>query len=172
MPNTNMFIYNNHDIIMDVHKNTRLEIVSGDTPSDNIDTYEWYLNGIKLRESTKTIIIDAWKLQPGENTISLKVKNQCGNWSGLYSKTINILEEIKMEKTITILVDQPVVSTTIVMDFTGTNEVIVTDQLNRPIAGASLDLDGTPTGLTTGTDGKASILNVPYGTHTVKAVKV
>ena len=42
----------------------------------------------------------------------------------------------------------------------------------NPVSGATIDLDGTPTGLSTGIDGNVSIPNVPYGTHTIKATKV
>ena len=129
-----------------------------------ISKYEWSIDGVITDNTTDTLIIEDSSI----HEISLRIQNSCGSWSNI--KTINISGD-NMEKTITVVVDQPVVQAKIVLDFMGTVEVTVTDQLERPIDGASIYLDDTLTGLSTGTDGKVSIPNVPYGTHTVKAIK-
>lgn len=137
-----------------------------------ISSYEWGINNVIQNNNTDTLIVGAPVLLPGSSVIvSLRVKNSCGNWSSIYSQTINIKGE-KMEKTVNVVIDQPVVPVGIVLDYIGTADVTVTDQLNRPIEGASLDLDGTPTGLSTDANGKMSIPNIIYGTHTVKAIKI
>ncbi len=141
-------------------------------PNLIISSYEWSINNVIQNNNTDTLILDAPVLLPGSSVIvSLRVKNSCGNWSNIYSQTINIKGE-KMEKTVNVVIDQPVVPVGIVLDYIGTADVTVTDQLNRPIEGASLDLDGTPTGLSTDADGKMSMPNIPYGTHTIKAIKI
>ncbi len=134
-----------------------------------IVAYEWSIDGEIVDNATDTLIIDS-KLT-GAHEISLRIQNSCGS-SKVYSQTINIISGDKMEKTITVVVDQPIVQAKIVLDFIGTVEVTVTDQLEKPIEGVSIDLNDTPTGLTTGADGKVSIPNIPYGTHTVKAIKI
>jgi len=134
-----------------------------------IAKYEWSIDGVISGDNTDTLNINS--LSAGTHEISLRIQNSCGSWSKIYSETINIVSGDKMEKTITLVVDQPVMQAKIVLDYTGTVEVTVTDQLDKLIEGASINLDDAPTGLTTGTDGKVSIPNVPYGTHTIKGIK-
>ncbi len=142
--------------------------VNPGAPYLTISKYEWQVDGVLNSISSNVLTIDS--LSAGSHEILLRIQNSCGSWSNTYSKIINISGD-KMEKTITVVVDQPVMQAKIVLDFTATIEVTVADQLERPINGASINLDNTPTGLTTGADGKVSIPNVPYGTHTVKGIK-
>lgn len=136
-------------------------------PELTISTYEWSIDGIITDNNTDTIIID---LGAGSHEISLRIQNSCGSWSNKYSKIINITGDT-MEKIITVVVDQPVVQAKMALDFVGNIDLTVTDQLDRPVSGASITLDDAPTGLVTGLDGNVLITNVPYGTHTVKGIK-
>jgi len=139
-------------------------------PDLTISMYEWYIdNNIITDNITDTLIIDPNKLCIGSHEISLRIQNSCGSWSIKYNKIIKIGD--KMEKTITVVVDQPIVQVVIVLDFSGTIEATVTDQISHPIEGVSFNLDDVPTGLTSDQDGKVSIPNVPYGTHTLEAIK-
>jgi len=144
-------------------------------PNITIVTYEWKINNLVTLENLSSVTINTNDLNLGDNTISLRVLNSCGSWSEEISTIVNIINEeaIHMEKTVTVVVDEPIESITVVLDYVGTIEVTVTDGVN-PIAGANLELDGVSlasTGVSTGVDGKASIPNVPYGTHVVKVVK-
>lgn len=149
----------------------QLNVKATVTSGGPILTYDWKIDDILQPNNTDTLIIPPNTLSLGLHTIKFRGQNYCGNWSSELIENINIIEVTQMEKTVTVVVDQPVVQVAIALDYAGTAEVTVSNGV-APVAGASLDLDGTPTGLTTGADGKASILNVPYGTHTVKATKV
>lgn len=73
-----------------------------------------------------------------------------------------------MEKEISILVNKPVTDVTIVMDYTGTVNVTVTDPLNQPINNATVQIVALNLTATTDATGKATLPNVPYSTQTVK----
>ncbi len=143
--------------------------VNPGAPELTISKYEWGIDGIISGDNTDTLIINSLSAVPHE--ISLRIQNSCGSWSNIYRQIINNIIGDKMEKTITLVVDQPAVPAKIVLDFTGTVEITVTNQLDKPIEGVSINLDDTPTDLITGSDGKVSIPNVPYGTHTIKGIK-
>jgi len=141
-------------------------------PGITISIYEWKINNSIVLGNLNLITINTNNLSIGDNTISLRVKNSCGSWSEYITKTINITNEAtNMEKIVTVVVDQPVETVTIVMDYVGTIEIVVTNGVN-PVSGVTIDLNNVPTGLSTDIDGKVSIPNVPYGTHTLKVMKV
>jgi hypothetical protein len=73
-----------------------------------------------------------------------------------------------MIKEITVTVNQPTVNVTVVMDLTGTINVTVTDPLNQPIQGATVQIVALNLTATTDATGKASLANVLYSTQTVK----
>ena len=143
-----------------------------------ITTYEWKINNSIILENLSLVTINTNDLSLGDNTISLRVLNSCGSWSKYVTKTVNIINETipipdevtNMEKTITVVVDQPIETVTILMDYVGTIEITATNGVN-PVSGVTIDLNNVPTGLSTDIDGKVSIPNVPYGTHTLKAMK-
>ncbi len=145
----------------------KAENINPGAPELTIIKYEWSIDG-EIVDSTDTLIIDS--NLTGSHEVSLRIQNSCGSWSNKYNKIINISGET-MEKTITVVVDQPAVQAKMVIDFTGNIELTVTDQLDKPVSGAAINLDDIPTSLTTGSDGKVLIPNVPYGTHTVKGIK-
>ncbi len=142
-------------------------------PNITIKTYEWKINNSVTLENLNTVTIDTNDLSLGDNTISLRVLNSCGSWSENIIKTVNIINEvINMEKIINVTVDEPIETVSIVMDTVGKINITVTNTTGTPLSGATIDLDNISTGLTTDTDGKVSIVDVPYGTHTIKAVKI
>lgn len=152
--------------------NLKIQAIAESGRADlTILSYEWKINNIIQANNTDILMVDTSTLPIGDNTISTRTENSCGKWSDINIQIINIIEVNNMEKIETVIVNQPTVPVAIVLPYTGAAEVTVTDGIN-PVAGATLDLDGTPTGLSTGVDGKASIPNVPYGTHTVKAIKI
>lgn len=151
--------------------------VDSGSPDLTIQIYEWSINDIIQINNTNTLIINTntLKILPEINNVKLRVQNSapCNKWSDYVSKEITVINEVnKMEKIINIIVDEPIENVSIVMDTVGTVNVTVINTTGTPIYGATLDLDGISTGLTTDVDGKASILNVPYGTHTLKATKI
>lgn len=134
-----------------------------------ISKYEWSINNtILTNNETNILVINANTLPLGNNTISVRAQNDCGRWSELYSKTINIINSsipipnvIPMQKTITIDVNQPNMEVTVVMDYTATIKVTVTDPVGNPVTNATVYI-GTIT-TTTNTLGVATLTNVPYG---------
>jgi len=160
--------------------NKTLTLTASVIPQENITItkYEWKINDLFVLNNINPVTISTNDLKLGENTISLRVQNSCGSWSEYVTKIVNIINETipipdevtNMEKTITVVVDQPIETATIVMDYVGTIEIVVTDGVN-PVSGVTIDLNNVPTGLSTDIDGKVSIPNVPYGTHTLKAMK-
>lgn len=140
-------------------------------PGENETTSEinWYLNNIIIPTTPlqTNLTIDTTPLTTGEHKVSITAKNSCGNTSDEYSKIFYITEET-MIKEITVLVNQPIVNVTIVMDLTGTINVTVTDPLNRPVEGATVQIVALNMTATTDATGKAMLPNVPYSTQTVK----
>lgn len=155
-------------------KNKTLTLNSTVVPQPNItiSTYEWTINNSIVLDSASSTSINTNDLSLGDNTISLRVLNSCGSWSEPIIKTINIINEvINMEKIINVTVDEPLETVSIVMDTVGKIDITVKDTSGAVMPGVILELDGVPTGLSTDADGKSSILDVPYGTHTIKAIK-
>ncbi len=79
--------------------------VNPGAPELTISTHEWSINGLISDNNTDTLIIN---LGAEPHEISLRIQNSCGSWSDKYSKIINISGDT-MEKTITVVVDQPVI---------------------------------------------------------------
>lgn len=46
-----------------------------------IINYEWRINNVIQQNNTDTLIINTSNLLLGDNNVSLKIKNLCGNWS-------------------------------------------------------------------------------------------
>lgn len=155
-------------------KNKILTLNATSIPQTNITVsiYEWTINNSVVLLNLSSVTINTNDLNLGDNTISLRVKNSCGSWSEPVTKTINIINEVKMEKTVNIIVDESVETVSIVMDTVGRIDITVTNTAGNAISNATLDLDGTSTGLSTDANGKASIPDVPYGSHTIKVTKV
>ncbi len=152
------------------HKGNPINLQATIDPGANQTTQEikWYINGtiIPTTPLQQQITIDTTTLS-GEYKISITAKNACGNSSNEYYEIFFITEE-NMEKTITVLVNQPVVNVTVVMDYTGAINFTVTDPLNRPIEGAIIQDAALNMTATTDATGKASLTNVPYSTQTIK----
>ncbi len=152
------------------HKSTPINLQATVNPGTNETTSEinWYDNNILIPTTPlqQNITIDTTSLS-GEHKISITAKNSCGNTSDEYSKIFYIMEET-MIKEISVLVDQPTVSTTVVMDFTGAINITVNDPLNRPVEGATVEIAALSLTATTDATGKATLPNVPYSTQTVK----
>jgi len=161
--------------------NKTLTLTASVIPQENITIteYEWKINDLFVLNNINPVTINTNDLNLGDNTISLRVLNSCGAWSEYVTKIVNIINETipipdevtNMEKTITVVVDQPIETVTILMDYVGTIEITATNGVN-PVSGVTIDLNNVPTGLSTDIDGKVSIPNVPYGTHTLKVMKV
>jgi len=141
-------------------------------PGITVETYEWKIDEVLNSNKTSRLTINTSDLSLGLHKFSLRVLNSCGSWSEYATVEINIINEVKMEKIVNIIVDEAIETVSIVMDTVGRVDVTVTNTAGAAISGATLDLDGVSTGLTTDVDGKASIPNVPYGSHTIKATKV
>ena len=152
------------------HKGNPINLMATVDPGENETTSEikWMMNGtiIPTTPLQQQITIDTSTLS-GEYKISVTAKNSCDNWSDEYYETFFITEET-MIKEITVLVNQPIVNITVVMDYTGTINVTVTDPLNRVIQGATVQIVALNMTATTDATGKASLTNVPYSTQTVK----
>lgn len=157
---------------MQIIKNTTLNIQAIVEPGANrtVKNYNWFLDGIDLQHNSYTLALDTTPLEIGLHVVLFKATNSCGS-AGDAQLQFDLIEVNKMEKTVNIVVDQPIVLVTIVLNYTGAADVTVTNGVN-PVAGATLDVDDIPTGISTGVDGKASIPNIPYGAHTLKATKV
>jgi len=152
------------------HKGTPINLQSIIDPGENETTSEikWYIDNtlIPTTPLQDQITIDTTPLS-GEHKISITAKNACGNTSDEYSKIFYITEET-MIKEISVLVDQPIVNVTVVMDYNGTINVTVTDPLSRPVEGATVQIEALAQTTTTDATGKAVLPNVPYSTPTVK----
>lgn len=152
------------------HKRNPISLQATVNPGANQTTSEikWYDNNIEIPTSPlqTQLTIDTTNLS-GEHKISITAKNSCGNTSDEYSKIFYITEE-NMIKEISVTVNQPIVNVTIVMDLTGTINVTVTDPLNRPVEGATVQIVALNMTATTDATGKAMLPNVPYSTQTVK----
>ncbi len=70
-----------------------------------------------------------------------------------------------MQQTEIIIVDQPTISKTIVMNLTSTISITITDQINKPIQGASVSIQSITT--VTDVNGIAILNEIPYGTQTI-----
>jgi len=141
-------------------------------PNLTVSTYEWKIDTIINSNKTSKLTINTNDLSLGIHTFSLRVQNSCGSWSLVSYSQIEIINEVKMEKTVNIIVDESVEIVSIVMDTVGRVDVTVTNTAGTAISGATLDMDGISTGLSTDANGKASIPGVPYGSHTIKATEV
>ena len=152
------------------HKGNPINLQATVNPGENQTTEEinWYDNNtlIPTTPLQVQITIDTTPLS-GEHKISITTKNSCGNQSDEYSQIFYITEET-MIKEITVLVNQPIVNITVVMDYTGTINVTVTDPLNRPVEGATVEIVALNMTAITDATGKAVLPNVPYSTPTVK----
>lgn len=160
-------------MVIQIIKNTILKVTANADPGLNqtVKEFHWYLDKIELYNTSYDLALDTIPMEIGLHILVFEALNMCGNKSSAELQ-FELIEVNRMEKEITVVVDQPTVQAVIVMDFTGSVQVTVTDQFNKPVEGATLDLNGTPTGISTGADGKALIPNVPYGTHKVKAIKL
>lgn len=152
------------------HKGNPINLQATVNPGENQTTEEikWYNNNtlIPTTPLQSQLTIDTINLS-GEHKISITAKNSCGNTSDEHSKIFYITEET-MIKEISVLVDQPIVNTTVVMDFTGTINVTVNDPLNRPVEGATVQIEAIAQTTTTDATGKAVLPNVPYSAQIVK----
>lgn len=153
------------------HKGDPINLKATVDPGADQTTSEikWYLNEVLIPTMPlqDQVTIDTSTLS-GEYKISIIVKNSCGNTSDEYYKTFFITEE-NMIKEITVVVDKPVVNVTVVMDYTGTINVTVTDPLNRPVQGATVQIVALNMTATTDATGKATLTNVPYSTQIVRS---
>ena len=152
------------------HKGNPINLQSIINPGENETTEEikWYDNNVLIPTTPlqTQLTIDTTNLS-GEHKISITAKNSCGNTSDEYYETFFITEE-NMIKEISVLVNQPIVNVTVVMDYTGTINVTVTDPVNRPIQGATVQIVALNMTATTDATGKAVLPNVPYSTQIVK----
>ncbi len=152
------------------HKGNPINMEAIIDPGENETTSEikWYDNNILIPTSPlqQNLTIDTTSLS-GEHKISITAKNSCGNSSNEYYKIFYITEET-MIKEIQITVNQPLVNVTIVMDLNGTINVTVTDPLNNPLEGATVEITALSLTATTDAIGKATLPNVPYSNQTVK----
>lgn len=152
-------------------KGIPINLTSISDPGENETTTEikWFLDEtiIPTTPVQEQITIDTTPLSTGEHKIGITAKNSCGNTSDEYSKIFYITEET-MIKEIQVTVNQPVVNMTVVMDYTGTINVTVTDPLNTPVQGATVEIVALSMSATTDATGKATLPNVPYSTQTVK----
>ena len=152
-------------------KGIPINLTSISDPGENetIIEIKWFLDEtiIPTAPLQEQITIDTTPLSTGEHKIGITAKNSCGNTSDEYSKIFYITEET-MIKEIQVTVNQPVVNMTVVMDYTGTINVTVTDPLNTPVQGATVEIVALSMSATTDATGKATLPNVPYSTQTVK----
>lgn len=152
------------------HKGNPINLQAIIDPGENETTEEikWYDNNILIPTSPlqTQLTIDTSNLS-GEHKISIIAKNSCGNTSDEYSKVFYITEE-NMIKEISVLVNAPIVNVAVVMDLTGTINVTVTDPLNRPVQGATVQIVALNMTATTDATGKAVLPDVLYSTQTVK----
>ena len=153
------------------HKGNPINLQAIMNPGENQTTLEikWYDNNILIPTTPlqQNLTIDTTTLNIGEHKISITAKNDCGNESDEYYETFFITEE-NMIKEITVVIDKPIVNVTVVMDYTGTVNVTVTDPLNTPVQGATVEIVALSMSATTDATGKATLPNVPYSTQTVK----
>ena len=152
------------------HKGNPINLQAIINPGENETTEEikWYDNNVLIPTTPlqEQITVDTTNLS-GEHKIGITAKNSCGNASDEYSQ-IFYITEVNMIKEISVLVNQPIVNVTVVMDYTGTINVTVTDPLNRPIQGATVQDVALNMTATTDAIGKAVLTNVPYSTQIVK----
>ena len=155
-----------------LHKGNPINLQATIDPGANQTTQEikWYINGtiIPTTPLQQQITIDTSTLS-GEYKISVTAKNACGNTSNEYYETFVITEEY-MQKDVSVLVNAATVNLTVVMDYTGTIIVTVTDPLNRPVQGATVQDIALSMTATTDATGKASLTNVPYSTQTIRVI--
>jgi len=145
-------------------KNKILTLEATFIPQDNITVsiYEWTINNSVILDSTPSTSINTNDLNLGENTISLRVKNSCGSWSEYVTKTINIINEVNMEQTFTVVVDKPVTNVEVVMNLTGTVVVTVKNPLGVVIPNATVKIDTVSA--ITNASGVATLNEISYGT--------
>jgi len=145
-------------------KNKVLTLNSSVIPQENItvDIYEWTINNNINTNNTSSLSINTNNLNLGSNTISLRVKNSCGSWSEYVTKTINIINEVNMEQTFTVVVDKPITNVELVMNLTGTVIVTVKNSLGVVIPNATVKIDTVSA--TTNASGVATLNGISYGT--------
>lgn len=131
--------------------------------NETISGYIWKLDTLSLPDNTQTIQINTSTLAIGEHIISAQATNSCGNVSEEATSIFNLVEVNNMQKTVSILVGEPTVNTTVIMDLTATVNVTVKDPNNVPLLGAVCAI-GAINGTTDAT-GLAILSNVPYGTR-------
>jgi hypothetical protein len=152
------------------HKGNPINLQATIDPGANqtVEEIKWTMNGtvIPTIPLQQQITIDTTQLT-GEYKIGVTAKNSCGSVSNEYYKTF-FITEVNMIKEITVTVNQPIVNVTVVMDLTGTINITVTDPLNQPIQGATVQIIALNMTATTDATGKATLTNVPYSTPTVK----
>jgi len=124
-----------------------------------ISNYEWTVDGVISANNTDTLAV---ALSPGSHTVALRVQNSCGSWSPSYTQ---IIQGGSMQQTFPIVVNQPTVSQTVVMKFTATVIITVTDGNNKPIPNATCVI-GTVSAVTDA-NGVATLNNIPYGNQTL-----
>jgi hypothetical protein len=152
------------------HKGNPINLQATIDPGANqtIVEIKWLMNGtvIPTTPLQQQITIDTSTLS-GEYKISVTAKNACGSVSNEYYETF-FITEVNMQKEISVLVNAAIVNATVVMDYTGTVNVTVTDPLNQPIQGATVQIVALNMTAMTDAIGKAVLANVPYSTQTVK----
>jgi len=134
-------------------------------PDITVSIYEWTINNNINPNNTNSISINTNDLNLGDNTISLRVKNSCGSWSEYVTKTINIINEVNMEQTFTVVVDKPVTNVEVVMNLTGTVIVTVKNPLGIIISNATVKIDSVTA--ITNELGIATLNEISYGTKII-----
>lgn len=150
------------------NKTLKLSVIVNPGEGQTVSIYEWSLNNNIIPINEHTIILNTNDMPLGDNIISVRAQNSCGKWSDTINEEIVVIEGEGMDKIVSVIVDKPVTDLTIVMDFVGTVNVTVTDQLNRPVQGATVSVVGIEESSTTDVNGLAILSNIPYGTRDVK----
>ncbi len=149
------------DIISSKQITIKITNVSGGP----IRSTEWKIDDVIQSNTTDTLIIQPDQLSLGQHTIKFRSQNYCGNWSDIYSQTINIIEESNMAYTQedSMNVNQPVMSVSITLKRISTLTVTVKDESNLPITAALVSIAGISG--ETNAEGVVVLQPVPYGTH-------
>lgn len=132
--------------------------------SETVVEHEWTVNNNILPDKNEIITIGTSSLPLGENTISVRAKNSCGNWSLTSSLVINITEGKHMQKSIQIDINQPIIEVEVIMDDLETATVKVTvKKSGNPVQNAAVSIESITS--TTDASGLAVLNSVPYGNN-------
>jgi hypothetical protein len=87
-------------------KTVQIDIINvnpGGGAATSITTYEWKINGTVQLNNSTVLSINTNSLNIGNNTISMRILNNCGTWS------------VPLTETVTVTAPQPVASITILI---------------------------------------------------------